>query len=67
MLVTNNNDNGCEVEQLAKRYRLNNDSDQPLKWNYETVVGVIGLTCPDALFEEICSYLQTIEDDEFLK
>jgi hypothetical protein len=31
MLVTDNNINECEVEQLAKRYRSNNDSDQSLK------------------------------------
>jgi hypothetical protein len=57
MLVTDNNDNGCEVDQLAKRYRSNNDSDQSLKWSYETVIGVIGLTCPNALFEGIYTYL----------
>jgi hypothetical protein len=31
MLVTDNNDDGCEVEHTAKRCRANNDSDQPLK------------------------------------
>jgi hypothetical protein len=31
------------------------------------VIGVMGLTCPDTLFEGICNYLQTIEDDELLK
>jgi hypothetical protein len=67
MLVIDNNDNGCEVEQLAKRCRLSNNSDQSLKQNYETVIGVMGLTCPDTLFEGICNYLQTIEDDELLK
>jgi hypothetical protein len=55
ILVTDNNDNGCEVVHLAKKYRSNNDSDQSLKQNYETMIGVIGLTSPDALFEEICN------------
>jgi hypothetical protein len=31
MLVTDNNDDGCEVEHITKRCRSNNDSDQPLK------------------------------------
>jgi hypothetical protein len=67
MLVTNNNDDGCKVEQIAKRCRSNSNSNQPLKRNYETHIGVISLTCPDALFEGICNYLQTIKEDEFLK
>jgi hypothetical protein len=67
MLVTDNNDDGCEVEQIAKRYRSNNDSDESLKQNYATLIGVISLTCPDALFEGICNYLQMIKDDELLK
>jgi hypothetical protein len=67
MLVTNNNDDGCEVEHIVKRCRPNNDSDQPLKQNYITLIGVISLTCPDALFEGICNYLQMIKDDEFFK
>jgi hypothetical protein len=41
-----------------------NNSNQSLKQNYETVIGVIGLTCPDALFKGICNYLQMIKDDE---
>jgi hypothetical protein len=54
MLVTDNNDDEYEVEQLAKRCRLNNDSNQSLKQNYATLIGVINLTCHDALFEGIC-------------
>jgi hypothetical protein len=67
MLVTDNNNDECKVEHIAKRCRPNNDSDQPLKPNYAIIIGVITLTCPDALFEEICNYLQTIKDDNFLK
>jgi hypothetical protein len=67
MLVTDNNDDGCEVEQIANRCRSNNDSDEALKQNYATLIGVISLTCPDALFERICNYLQMIKDDELLK
>jgi hypothetical protein len=67
LLVTNNNDNECEVEQLAKRCWSNNDSDKSIKRNYETAIGVIGLMCPDTLFEGIYNYLRTIEDDELLK
>ena len=68
MLVTDNNDDGCEVEQIAKRYRSNNDSDESLKQNDATLIGVIiSLMCPDALFEGIYNYLQMIKDDEFLK
>jgi hypothetical protein len=44
----------------VKRFSSNNDSEQSLKQNYETV---IGLTFPDVLFEGSCNYLQTIEDD----
>jgi hypothetical protein len=47
MLVTNNNNDGCEVEHIAKRCRLNNDFDQSLKQNYATLIGVISLMCPD--------------------
>jgi hypothetical protein len=65
MLVTDNNDDGCEVEHIVKRYRPNNDSDQSLKWNYTTLISVISLTCSDALFEGIYNYLQTIKDYEF--
>jgi hypothetical protein len=67
MLVTDNNDDRCEVEQIAKRCRSNNDSDEVLKQNYSTLLGVISLMCPDALFDGICSYLQMIKDDELLK
>jgi hypothetical protein len=67
MLVTDNNDDGCEVKQIVKRCRSNNDSDEILKQNYATLIGVISLTCPDALFEGICNYLQMIKDDELLK
>jgi hypothetical protein len=56
MLVTNNNDDECEVEQMAKRCRSNNDSDEALKQNYATLLGVISLMCRDALFEGICKY-----------
>jgi hypothetical protein len=31
MLVTEKNNDGCEVEQITKRCRSNNDFDQPLK------------------------------------
>jgi hypothetical protein len=50
MLVTDNNNDGCEVEQLVKTCRSKNDSDQLLKQNYEIVIGVIILMCLDALF-----------------
>jgi hypothetical protein len=67
MLVTDNNDDGCGVEQIAKRCRSNNDSNEALKQIYATLIGVISLTCPNALFEGICNYLQMIKDDELLK
>jgi hypothetical protein len=67
MLVTDNNDDGCEVEQIAKRSRLNNDSDESLTQNYATLIGIISLMCPDALFEGICNYLQMMKVDELLK
>jgi hypothetical protein len=67
MLYTENNDDGYKVEQIAKRCRSNNNSDEALKQNYATPIGVISLTCPDALFEGICNYLQMIKDDELLK
>jgi hypothetical protein len=67
MLVTDNNDDGCKVYHIAKRCRSNNDSDEPLKRNYATLIGVISLACPDALFEGIYNYLQTIKDDKFVK
>jgi hypothetical protein len=31
MLVNDNKDDGCEVEQIAKRCRSNNDYDEALK------------------------------------
>jgi hypothetical protein len=67
MLLTDNNDDGCEVEHIAMRCRPNNNSDQPLKQNYATLIGVISLTCSNALFEGIRNYLQMTKDDEFLK
>jgi hypothetical protein len=67
MLVTDNNNDGCKVEQIAKRYRSNNDSDEALKQNYATLIGVINLTCPNALFEGICNFPQMIKDDKLLK
>jgi hypothetical protein len=67
MLVTDNNDDGCEVEHIVKRCRSNNDSDEEVSQNYATLIDVISLTCLDALFDEICNYLQTINDDEFVK
>jgi hypothetical protein len=67
MLVNDNKDDGCEVEQIAKRCRSNNDYDEALKQNYATLIGVISLTCPNALFEGICNYLQMIKNDELLK
>jgi hypothetical protein len=67
MLDTDNNDDGCEVEQIAKRCWSNNDSNEALKQNYSTLIGVISLTCPDALFEGICNYPQMVKDDELLK
>jgi hypothetical protein len=57
MLDTDNNNDGCKVEQIAKRYRSNNDSDEALKQNYATLIGVMSITCHDALFEGICNYL----------
>jgi hypothetical protein len=51
----------------AKGCRSNNDSDQPLKQNYATLIGVISLTCPGALFEGIYNYVQMIKDDELFK
>jgi hypothetical protein len=67
MLVTDNNDDGCKVEHIAKRCRSNNDSDEPLERNYAMLISVISLICPDALFEGIYNYLQMIKDDEFVK
>jgi hypothetical protein len=67
MLVTDNNNDGCEVEHIVKRYRSNNDSDEEVSQNYTTLIGVISLTCSDALFDGICIYLQMINDDEFVK
>jgi hypothetical protein len=66
MLLTEDNFDGCEVEQIVNRCRWHNDSDEVLKQNYATLIGVISLTCPDALFEGICNYLQKIKDDELL-
>jgi hypothetical protein len=51
----------------TKRCCLHNDIDQPLKENYDTTISVVSLTYDDALFQEICNYLQTVEDAEFLK
>jgi hypothetical protein len=67
MLVTYNNDDGCEVKKITKRCRSNNDFDEAFKQNYATLIRVISLMCPDALFEGICNYLQMIKDDELLK
>jgi hypothetical protein len=67
MVVTLDNDNGCEVEQPTKRCCLYSDIDQSLKENYDTVISVVSLTCGDALFQGICNYLQIVEDAEFLK
>jgi hypothetical protein len=33
MLVTDNNDNGCEVEHIVKRCRSNNNSDEEVSQN----------------------------------
>jgi hypothetical protein len=67
ILVTDNNDDGCKVEHIVKRCRSTNDSDEEVSQNYATLIGVISLTCPDALFDRICNYLQMINDDEFVK
>jgi hypothetical protein len=67
MLLTEDNFDGCEVEHIMNRCRSNNDSDEAHKQNYATLIDVISLTCPDALFEGICNYLQMIEDDKILK
>jgi hypothetical protein len=67
MLVTDNNDDRCELEQIVNRCRSNNDSNESLKQNYTTLIGGISLMCPDALFEGIYNYLQMIKDDELLK
>jgi hypothetical protein len=67
MLVTDKNNDGCEVEHIVKRCRSNNDSDEEVSQNYAMLIGVISLTCPDTLFDGICNYLQTINDDEFVK
>jgi hypothetical protein len=67
VLDTDNNDDGCEVVQIVKRCRLNNDSEEALKQNYATLIGLISLTCLDALLEGICKYLQMIKDDKLLK
>jgi hypothetical protein len=40
MLVTDNNDDGCEFEHIAKRFGSNNDSDEPLKLNYAMLICV---------------------------
>jgi hypothetical protein len=67
MLVTDNNNDGCEVEHIVKRYRSNNDSDEEVSQNYATLIGVINLTCSDSLFDGIYNYLQMVNDDEFVK
>jgi hypothetical protein len=67
MLLTEKNDDGCKLEKIAMRCRSNNDSDEALKQNYATLIGVISLTCPDALLDGICNYLQMVKDDELLK
>jgi hypothetical protein len=67
MLLSENNDDRCKVEQTVKICTSNNELDEALKQNYETIIGVISLTCPDALFEGIYSYLQMIKDEELLK
>jgi hypothetical protein len=67
MLLTEDNLDGCEVEHIINRCRSNNDSDEAFKQKYATLIDVISLTCPDALFEGICNYLQMIKDDELLK
>jgi hypothetical protein len=67
MLVTDNNDDGCEVEHVVKRCRSNNNSDKEVSQNYATLIGIISLMCLDALFDGICNYLQMINDDEFVK
>jgi hypothetical protein len=67
MLVTDNNDDGCEVEHIVKRSRSNNDSDGEVSQNYATLIGVISLTCSDSLFDGIYNYLQMVNDDEFVK
>jgi hypothetical protein len=67
MVVTLDNDNGCEVELPMKRCFLHNDIDQSLKENYDTMISVVSLTCGDVLFQGICNYLQIVEDAEFLK
>jgi hypothetical protein len=67
MLVTYNNNDRCKVEHIVKSCRLNNDSDEEVSQNYAMLTGVISLTCPGALFDGICNYLQTINDDEFVK
>jgi hypothetical protein len=67
MLVTDNNDDGCKVEHIINRCKLNNDSDEEVPQNYATLIGVISLTCFDALFDGICNYLQMINDDKFVK
>jgi hypothetical protein len=67
VLLTEDNFDGCEDEHIVNRCRSNNNSDEALKQNYTTLIGVISLTCHDALFEGICNYLQMIKDDELLK
>jgi hypothetical protein len=67
LLLTEGNFDGCEVEHIVNIWRSINDSDEALKQNYAILIGVIGLTCPDALFEGIYNYLQMIKDDELLK
>jgi hypothetical protein len=67
ILLSEDNFDGCEVEHIVNRSMSINDSDEALKQNYATLIGVISLTCPDALFEGICNYLQMIKDDELLK
>jgi hypothetical protein len=57
MLVIDNNDDGCEVEHIVKRCRLNNDFDEEVSQNYTTLIGVISLTFRDVLFDGICNYL----------
>jgi hypothetical protein len=67
MVVTLNNDDGCDVYQRVKRSRSHKDIDHSIEENYDIVISVVGLRCGDALFQGSCNYLQTIEDVDFLQ
>jgi hypothetical protein len=66
MVVTPNNDDGCDVYRPVKQSRSHKDIDHSIEENYDTVISVGCLMWGDVLFQGICNYLQTNEDADFL-